>query len=66
MEIASDAVVPVRIGVDVGGTNTDAVAVQGKTILGSAKCCTTPDVFSGIRAAMIAALDGAGIAGESE
>ncbi|HXV23069.1 MAG TPA: hydantoinase/oxoprolinase family protein [Alphaproteobacteria bacterium] len=37
-----------RIGIDVGGTNTDAVLVDGNTILGSFKTPTTPDVTTGI------------------
>src|SRR5580692_9697590 len=31
-----------RIGVDVGGTNTDAVLVQGKQVVASIKMPTTP------------------------
>lgn len=41
-----------RIGIDVGGTNTDAVLLDGTTILASIKTATTPDVMSGIRAAL--------------
>lgn len=41
-----------RIGIDVGGTNTDAVLLDGETILASIKTATTPDVMSGIRAAL--------------
>ena len=37
-----------RIGVDVGGTNTDAVLMDGKTILASVKATTTADVTTGI------------------
>ena len=43
-----------RIGIDVGGTNTDAVLMDGATLLAQAKVPTTPDVTSGI----IAALEG--------
>src|SRR5882724_6473206 len=38
----------VRIGVDVGGTNTDAVLLQGRTVLASHKAPTSPDVGTGI------------------
>jgi len=42
-----------RIGIDVGGTNTDAVAVDSTgTVLSSHKAATTPEVFDGIRAAL--------------
>jgi N-methylhydantoinase A/oxoprolinase/acetone carboxylase beta subunit len=37
-----------RIGVDVGGTNTDAVLMDGSKILSSIKASTSPDVTSGI------------------
>ena len=38
----------VRIGVDVGGTNTDAVLLRGRTVLASHKAPTAPDVGTGI------------------
>jgi N-methylhydantoinase A/oxoprolinase/acetone carboxylase beta subunit len=41
-----------RIGIDVGGTNTDAVLVEGSTVLGAVKTVTTEDVTGGIRAAL--------------
>jgi N-methylhydantoinase A/oxoprolinase/acetone carboxylase beta subunit len=41
-----------RIGIDVGGTNTDAVLVAGNTVLGAVKTVTTEDVTGGIRAAL--------------
>jgi len=37
-----------RIGVDVGGTNTDAVLLRGRSVLASHKSPTTADVGSGI------------------
>ena len=37
-----------RIGIDVGGTNTDAVLVEDDRIIGSVKTPTTEDVMSGI------------------
>lgn len=41
-----------RIGIDVGGTNTDAVLIDGDTIITSIKVPTTTDVLSGVRAAL--------------
>lgn len=41
-----------RIGIDVGGTNTDAVLVDGKIVVGAVKTATTDDVTSGVRAAL--------------
>ncbi|MCB0056303.1 MAG: hypothetical protein KDE45_04720, partial [Caldilineaceae bacterium] len=37
-----------RIGIDVGGTNTDAVLMDGRTVRGWAKAPTTDDVSGGI------------------
>ena len=37
-----------RIGIDVGGTNTDAVIMQGDKIVIGAKSPTTEDVMSGV------------------
>ena len=36
------------LGVDVGGTNTDAVLMDGRTLIASRKLPTTPDVSDGI------------------
>jgi N-methylhydantoinase A/oxoprolinase/acetone carboxylase beta subunit len=47
----------VRIGVDVGGTNTDAVLMDGSAILASTKQPTTADVSSGVADAIRAVLD---------
>lgn len=41
-----------RIGIDVGGTNTDAVLMDGKTVVSWHKTPTTPDVTGGIIAAL--------------
>src|SRR4030067_3403906 len=41
-----------RIGIDVGGTNTDAVLMDGRTILGAVKTPTTPNVTDGIVTAL--------------
>jgi N-methylhydantoinase A/oxoprolinase/acetone carboxylase beta subunit len=43
-----------RIGIDVGGTNTDAVLLDGRQVLAAVKTSTTQDVTSGI----VAAIDG--------
>ncbi|TDE57380.1 hydantoinase/oxoprolinase family protein [Nonomuraea mesophila] len=52
------------IGIDVGGTNTDAVVLgPGGRVVAKAKRPTTPDVTGGLRAAMdavLADLEGAG------
>jgi N-methylhydantoinase A/oxoprolinase/acetone carboxylase beta subunit len=41
-----------RIGIDVGGTNTDAVLMDGATVRGWCKTATTADVGSGIVTAL--------------
>ncbi|SNB71158.1 Hydantoinase/oxoprolinase [Arboricoccus pini] len=41
-----------RIGVDVGGTNTDAVLLDGNTIRAAIKTPTTADVISGVTKAL--------------
>lgn len=53
-----------RIGVDVGGTNTDAAILDikasdshGRGVLASHKASTTPDITSGIEASIRAVLD---------
>jgi N-methylhydantoinase A/oxoprolinase/acetone carboxylase beta subunit len=38
----------VRIGIDVGGTNTDAVLMRGREVVAETKTPTTPDVTAGI------------------
>lgn len=38
----------IRLGIDVGGTNTDAVLMRGRDILGTNKSFTTSDVTSGV------------------
>lgn len=41
-----------RIGIDVGGTNTDAVLLSGDSVVAAVKSPTTPDVTGGIVAAL--------------
>ncbi|MEV5006635.1 hydantoinase/oxoprolinase family protein [Streptomyces sp. NPDC093064] len=41
-----------RLGIDVGGTNTDAVLIDGDRVLGAVKASTTADVTGGIVAAI--------------
>jgi len=41
-----------RIGIDVGGTNTDAVLMDGSTVLAEVKTATTTDVTAGVLAAL--------------
>lgn len=41
-----------RLGIDVGGTNTDAVLMRGRQVVSSCKTPTTPDVSAGIGAAL--------------
>lgn len=41
-----------RVGIDVGGTNTDAVIMKGSELLASVKMNTTKDVTSGVKEAL--------------
>ena len=52
---------PVRVGVDVGGTNTDAVLVDGRTVLASQKVPTTANVSDGIVGAIEQVLAQSGV-----
>ena len=38
----------IRIGIDVGGTNTDAVVMDGDSVLAGVKAATTEDVMTGV------------------
>lgn len=46
-----------RIGIDVGGTNTDAVVMEGDRILAGVKSPTTEDVMTGVVESLTRALD---------
>jgi N-methylhydantoinase A/oxoprolinase/acetone carboxylase beta subunit len=47
-----------RLGVDVGGTNTDAIIIdENKQVLAEVKTPTTPDVYSGILSAITEVLE---------
>ena len=50
-----------RIGIDVGGTNTDAVLMDGKSVVSSAKTPTTANVSEGIAAALRMVIEDSGI-----
>src|SRR5436190_2070922 len=41
-----------RIGIDVGGTNTDAALMDGRSVVGAVKAPTSPDVTRGILQAL--------------
>ncbi len=50
-----------RIGIDVGGTHTDAVILDGDTVAAATKALTTADVTSGIMNALTVLLDESGV-----
>ena len=54
----ADSAARFRIGVDVGGTHTDAVLMRGGKVLGEAKVRTTEEVTSGVVTALGEALGG--------
>ncbi|MBO9499178.1 MAG: hydantoinase/oxoprolinase family protein [Novosphingobium sp.] len=53
-----------RIGVDVGGTNTDAVLMKGNEVVAWTKQATTANVSSGVAAAIGSVLAQSGVAAE--
>jgi N-methylhydantoinase A/oxoprolinase/acetone carboxylase beta subunit len=53
-----------RIGIDVGGTNTDAVLMDGRSVLAEVKAPTTLDVTSGIVTALQALIADSGVSAE--
>ncbi len=50
-----------RVGVDVGGTNTDAVVMDGREVVAWTKSPTTTDISSGVAAAIGTVLAEAGL-----
>ncbi len=52
----------IRIGIDVGGTNTDAVLMDGLTVIAKIKTPTTEDVTGGITTALRHILESSGTA----
>ena len=54
----------IRIGIDVGGTNTDAVVLDGGKVLAGVKSPTTSDVMSGVVNALRAVLEESGMAAD--
>lgn len=54
-----------RIGIDVGGTNTDAVILDGDRVIGACKSPTTEDVSSGITSALTVVLGETGVPASS-
>src|SRR5947207_6949916 len=56
MSARASPVVTRRIGIDVGGTNTDAVLLEDDRVLRAVKTPTTADVTSGIVSALGALL----------
>jgi N-methylhydantoinase A/oxoprolinase/acetone carboxylase beta subunit len=55
----------IRIGIDVGGTNTDAVVMDGNRVLAGVKASTTADVMSGVIAALKDVLKASGLQPEA-
>lgn len=52
----------IRIGIDVGGTNTDAVVMDGTQVVAGVKSATTADVMSGVVNALKDVLAASGVA----
>lgn len=50
-----------RLGIDVGGTNTDAVILRDRTVLAGVKRATTEDVLTGIAEVLEAVIEEAGV-----
>ena len=50
-----------HIGIDVGGTNTDAVLIEGQRVLASVKAPTSEDVTGGIVSALGTLIRDAGV-----
>lgn len=50
-----------RIGIDVGGTHTDAVILAGGDVIASTKALTTSDVMTGIQNALDTVMEDSGV-----
>jgi N-methylhydantoinase A/oxoprolinase/acetone carboxylase beta subunit len=50
-----------RVGIDVGGTNTDAVLMDGGAVLHAVKTATSADVMTGVLAVLRKVISGSGI-----
>ena len=50
-----------RIGIDVGGTHTDAVLLDGSDVIASTKALTSADVTTGILDALETILSDSGV-----
>lgn len=50
-----------RVGIDVGGTNTDAVLMDGSVVVAWAKVPTTADVGQGIEAVLLSLISDTGV-----
>lgn len=55
----------IRIGIDVGGTNTDAVVMDGAKVLAGVKSPTTADVMSGVVQALKNVMQAANMTADS-
>ena len=53
--------VKVRIGIDVGGTNTDAALLRGNEVVEWIKTPTTPDINTGVFGALRQVMEAAGV-----
>jgi len=54
-----------RLGIDVGGTNTDAALLAGKEVVATAKSFTTADVRSGVVSTVTRLLESSGVRRDS-
>lgn len=52
----------IRLGIDVGGTNTDSVLMLGNDVVAARKSFTTADISSGVISVVTELLDASGIA----
>ena len=50
-----------RIGIDVGGTNTDAVVMNGDEVVHAVKTATSADVMAGVLAVLRQVISGSGV-----